>query len=138
MVQIGGWFLKIDRQNIGVEPWNFGTLKKHPNLPQYKFFRSFGQKTWKWEPKFHSQPLITRPLWPFSSPGYWPLSLVLFRLFNQISLSLNYFWLITHSVLRCIQRWKISSELVLWDPWSNFHISLFLISELINPCLITT
>ena len=52
--------------DIGVKPWSFGTFKKHPSLPQYKFFRSFGQKTWKWEPKFHSQPLITRPLsWKF-------------------------------------------------------------------------
>ena len=44
IVQIGGRFLKIDGQNIWVEPWIFGTLKKHPNLPQYQFFRSFGQK----------------------------------------------------------------------------------------------
>ena len=47
MVQIGGRFLKIKRQNIGVEPRNFGTLKKHPNLQQCQFFRSFGQKNLK-------------------------------------------------------------------------------------------
>ena len=55
--------MKKTKWKLGVKAWNFGTLKKLPNLPQYHFFRSFEQKSEKWEPKFHSQPLITRPLY---------------------------------------------------------------------------
>ena len=62
MIQIWGDFLQMTNKNGWVKSWNFG-IKKHPNLPQYQFFRSFGQKTWKWEPKLdgHGQPLDRRP-----------------------------------------------------------------------------
>ena len=96
MVQIGGRFLKIESQNIGVEPCNFGTVKKHPNLPQYKFFRSFGQKKIKMETKFHSQPLNTRSDdFQFSSTVVIACSLDGNKdsliLFNQCSIWIWYF-----------------------------------------------
>ena len=41
-------------------------LKKQTKLPQYRFFGWFWQKTYKWQPKFHGQPLMERPLYsPF-------------------------------------------------------------------------
>ena len=47
MVQIGGQFLKIDRQNIGVEPWNFGTLNSIQTFHNINFSGHLDKKNYE-------------------------------------------------------------------------------------------
>ena len=41
----GGQEKGVQEEGDGVESWNFSRLKKHTKLPQYQFFRWFGQIT---------------------------------------------------------------------------------------------